>query len=258
MTLDAIEQCYDAIPRGASNTEEVGPFTLFIAAEGTGWQYYARPRLGLSDEISTDDVRRLVERQWELGVPRSIEWVGEVTPSLLPAVRAALRDAEVEECPLLAVPTGSTREGRSMPGDAGRCTLLTPNHPDLPLVVGAVDCAFGQGETVEPRNVGSRPALLESGALVMVAAYDANGNVVGGGSAAPRGSAAELMGIGVVGSARGQGHGTAITRSLVDAVRDLGVQTAFLSAASDEAASIYRSVGFERVGLALVLEVDHG
>ena len=29
MSLDAIEQCYDAIPRSAATTEEVGPFTLF-------------------------------------------------------------------------------------------------------------------------------------------------------------------------------------------------------------------------------------
>ena len=133
--------------------------------------------------------------------------------------------------------------------------MLTPDDPDLPLVVGAVHASF-EGGTPEPRDVGARPAMIASGALVMVAAYDADGGVVGGGSAAPRGTAAELMGIGVVGPARGQGHGTAITRALVDAVRQVGVEIPFLSAASDEAASIYRAVGFEKVGTALILEVD--
>ena len=77
----------------------------------------------------------------------------------------------------------------------------------------------------------------------MVAAYDDEGRVVGGGSAAPRGDAAELMGIGVPPFARRRGLGSAITRALVQAVRDRGVTTVLLSAASDDAASIYRQVG---------------
>jgi ribosomal protein S18 acetylase RimI-like enzyme len=248
MSLDTIERCYDAIPRVAGSTEEVGPFTLFVAAEGTGWQFYARPRLGLTDDLTADDVRRVLDRQSELGLPRAVEWVDEVTPSLLPAVRTALPGVDVEVCPLLVLPTSSLAQG------SDRCEVLAADHPHLPLVVGAVNAAFDDGETVEPRPVLGRPALIASGALVVVAAYDSDGNVVGGGSAAPRGPAAELMGIGVVGPARGQGHGTAITRALVDAVRDRGVETAFLSAASDAAASIYRAVGFERVGTALILE----
>jgi GNAT superfamily N-acetyltransferase len=254
MSLDAIERCYDAIPRHSATTEEVGPFTLFVATEGTGWQFYARPRLGLADHIGADDVRRVLDRQSAIGVPHAIEWVDEVTPSLLPAVRSALPDAAVEECPLLMVSTSSTSEaGPSR--SPGRCEVMTPDHPDLGIVVGAVQASF-VGGAPESRDVGVRPAMIASGALVVVAAYDADGNVVGGGSAAPRGAAAELMGIGVLGSARGQGHGTAITRALVDAVRQVGVEIPFLSAGSDEAASIYRAVGFEKVGTALILEVD--
>ena len=86
--------------------------------------------------------------------------------------------------------------------------------------------------------------------------HDADGRVVGGGSAAPRGDAAELMGIGVVGSARRQGHGAAITRTLAVALAGRGVETAFLSAASDDAAAVYRSVGFARVGTAMILGVN--
>jgi N-acetylglutamate synthase-like GNAT family acetyltransferase len=88
----------------------------------------------------------------------------------------------------------------------------------------------------------------------MVAAYDGPGAVVGGGSASPRGDVAELMGISVIGSARGQGIGTAITTALRDECRARGVRTVFLTAASDEATSIYRAVGFERIATGCILE----
>ena len=89
-----------------------GPFTLFLADEGTGWEFYARPRLGLDQPVTADDVRRVFDRQVELDKPRTMEWVDETTPTLLPAVRNALGSAasagahvELEQCPLLVLPT---------------------------------------------------------------------------------------------------------------------------------------------------------
>ena len=64
--LADIERYYDAVPRPVATTEEVGPFTLFLAAEGTGWEFYARPRLGLDQHVTADDVRRVFDRQVEL------------------------------------------------------------------------------------------------------------------------------------------------------------------------------------------------
>ena len=144
MNLEQIEAYYDTVPRIAATTEEVGPFTLFLSVPGTGWDFYARPRLGLSHEYTAEDVRRVLSRQEELRVTRAIEWVDEVT---------------------------------------------------------------------------------------------------------------ELMGIGVLPMARKQGRGGSIIRALVRAARSRGVTTAFLSAGSDDAASVYRAVGFERVGTACILEV---
>jgi ribosomal protein S18 acetylase RimI-like enzyme len=63
------------------------------------------------------------------------------------------------------------------------------------------------------------------------------------------------MGIGVPPFARKRGLGSAITRTLVRAVRDRGVATVLLSAATDGAASIYRRVGFADVGTACILEM---
>lgn len=248
--LTAIEIFYDTVPRAAATTEEIGPFTLFRAVEGTSWQFYARPRLGLTEEITPDDVRRVVDRQDELGLPRAVEWVHETTPSLLDAARAAFPDAELEVVPLLV----SRREEPDLREVPGRREVLTGTSPDLPLVIGAVGAGFDGTDEVTAGEPGVRTTLLDEGLLVMVAAYDERGTVVGGGSAAPRGAVAELMGIATLPSARGRGHGTALTQALVAACRDRGVETVFLTAASDEAGSIYRAVGFEALATGCILD----
>ena len=201
--LAGLERYYDAVPRPVATTEEVGPFTLFLADDGTGWQYYARPRLGLETDVTADDVRRVLARQAELGVPRALEWVDEVTPSLLPAVREAVTGAhELELCPLLVLPPGPAPDA-----DPVSTRVLAPDDPDLPAVVGAVNAAFDDRDEFAPRGVGRRGELIEAGLLVMVGAYDESGAVVGGGSAAPRGDTAELMGIAVGPHARRRGLG---------------------------------------------------
>ena len=250
--LATIEACYDAIPRVAATVEEVGPFTLFRADPGTGWQFYARPRLGLTAPVSADDVRRVLARQRDLGVPRALEWLHEVTPSLGAAVEAAGVGGDLERCPLLALPPDAVVPA---PDGPGHYEVMTGDHPDLPMVLGAVDAAFHHTDDVSPGEPGVRPRLLDAGALVVVTAYDETGAVVGGGSAAPRGGAAELMGIATIPSARGRGHGDAVTRTLVRAVRARGVDTVFLSAGSDTAADLYRRAGFLDVGVAMLLDV---
>jgi len=97
--LATLERYYDAVPRGRARAQAVGPFTLFVAEEG--WPYYGRPRLGLTDPITLDDVRRLHDRQRELEVPLAIEWVDQTTPGLAELVEGA--DIPVERCPLLVL-----------------------------------------------------------------------------------------------------------------------------------------------------------
>jgi len=246
--LDAIEAYYDTVPRAAATTEEVGPFTLFLAQEGTGWQFYARPRLGDEDRFTPHDVRRVLARQRELGRPEAIEWVDDVTPSLLPAVQDA--GLEPGSYPLLALPAQAevaTPEGTQ---------TLAAESPDLPWAVGAISAAFEGTDEVTEQPVGSRRELIAAGHLIEVAMYDDQGRVSGGGSAAPRGATAELMGIGVPPRLRQKGAGTAITQALVHACRAVGVETVFLSAYNDAAASIYRRIGFQDVGTACILGDD--
>ena len=157
---------------------------------------------------------------------------------------------ELAECPLLVLPS----EAAMGEADA-RVRVLAADDPDLGRVIGAVHAGFDGSDDVVERPVGNHPKLIEQGHLVMVAAYDEDGRVAGGGSASPRGDAAELMGIGVPPFARRRGLGSAITRALVEAVRARGIGTVLLSAGSDDAASIYRQVGFVDVGTACILEM---
>ena len=85
--LDRLERYYDEAPRANADAEEHGPFTVFVSRGG--WPYYARPRLGLSDEITPDQVSAVLDLLGERGLPRSIEWVHETTPSLRAAAVAA-------------------------------------------------------------------------------------------------------------------------------------------------------------------------
>ncbi|WP_353354063.1 GNAT family N-acetyltransferase [Intrasporangium sp. DVR] len=245
--LERIEEYYDLVPRAVATTEEVGPFTLFVPEDGTGWHFYARPRLHGTHAFTPRAVEAVLARQRELGLPESIEWVDDVTRSLLPAVRCA--GFEPKRYPLLTlsadVPVTPDRRARPLP----------PADPHLGMAVGAVSAGFLGHDGVEHRDTGRRPELIERGALIVVASYDGT-RLCGAGSAAPRGDVAELMGIAVPPGHRNRGHGTAITRSLVAACRQRDVDLVFLTAGSDTAAGIYRRVGFRDTATACVLEVD--
>lgn len=245
--LERVERYYDLVPRAVATTEEVGPFTLFVPEEGTGWQFYARPRRSGSATFTPATVERVLARQDELGLPRAIEWVADVTPSLLPAVRGA--GYEPAHYPLLTLPPSVrvTADPRARP--------LPPADPHLGIAFGAVRAGFTGRDEVEHQHPGRKPELIEQGALIVVASYEGS-RLCGAGSAAPRGDVAELMGIAVPPGHRKRGHGSAITRSLVAACRGRGVDLVFLTAGSDAAAGLYRRVGFVDTATACVLEID--
>jgi GNAT superfamily N-acetyltransferase len=264
-TLATLETYYDTVPRASADVEEVGPFTLFVRRDPSGWPFYARPRLGLVAEVTADDVAAVRARQVALGLPAGIEWVHETTPSLLPAVRAAAAATvttvagevplTVQECPLLVLAEDDEHHassGHRGEGPATRTRVLEPEDADLPLVVGAVHAGFASSDTVEPRSAAWQQHLMGRGLLGVVAAYDAQGRVVGGGSHGPRGATTELTGIAVLPRARRQGVGAAIAAALVADARRRGVGTVFLSAQDDAVARVYERVGFARVGTACI------
>jgi ribosomal protein S18 acetylase RimI-like enzyme len=261
--LAVIEACYDAIPRPRTDPEEVGSFTLFVARRPGGHGYYARPRLGETSPATIEDVRKLLERQRERDVPRSIEWVDEVTPGLDAVAAAAGYD--VERYPLMAL-EGDVR------GDAGLTRLIDPLDEDLLLEArAAISVAFDNDGTARGQaGVEARDAARESphavvddsfceavrsGHFILAAAFaadDPDAGAVGGGSLMPAGPAAEIAGVGVLPAYRRRGLAAQITYVLGREGRRRGVETIFCSADSDDVARVYAGVGFRRVGTALI------
>ena len=157
--LQRLETYYDAVPRSRADVEDIGPFTLFIAR--FGWPYYARPRLGDPVPAATvDDVRQVLERQRELGVPHAFEWVHETTPGLeAVALEAGLH---IERCPLLVL------EGEPR-GEPGTARMLGPGEArDLALSRAAISVGFETGGTANgAEGVEARDAALGTGFAVV-------------------------------------------------------------------------------------------
>jgi len=262
--LGRLERYYDSVPRTGSRVEEVGPFTLFVAK--SGWPYYARPRLGDAAAASPDDVRRVLARQREIGVPQSIEWVDETTPRLMETVRSV--GVEVEVCPLLVL----RRDPR---GSAGTARLLHPDLPgdvaDLAVSRAAVSVGFGnpgtatgaagiaeRDQALAERDEGANAFALEgmrAGRLRLAAVYDAADlgvGPVGGGSYSPVDGVAEIAGVGVLPAYRRRGLAGQLTFAMARHALGSGVTTVFCSAQTPEVARVYEAVGFRRVGTACV------
>ena len=202
--LADLERYYDTAPRARCDTEEHGPLTLFVAR--SGFPYYARPRLGLTDEVTTPDVTAVLERQRELDVPQAVEWVHDTTPSLLPAAREA--GMTVEECPLLVL----EQDPPELDPAAG-VRIVAADDPALSLVRAAINVGFGTaGTSIGTASVAERDAdalarpegaervaaLISAGLSVLAGAFDPEAGPVGGGSRNPRGAVTEVVGVGVL------------------------------------------------------------
>jgi ribosomal protein S18 acetylase RimI-like enzyme len=252
----ALERYYDAAPRSSAQTEDVGPFRLFIS---TGmWPYYARPRLGLDRNIVASDVTAVRERQRALGVPEALEWVLETTPSL----SAAARDAGlvVRELPLL-VHDGSPAAQAPDPTDV-TIRRVRPEEFDLARIMAVASVAFGaEGTAVGAAGAADRDARaaadpivpprfrdrLRDGRTVLYVVEDDEGPVASG-AHQPVDAVTEIVGVATLPTARRRGLGAAITRALLDDARAAGLGTIFLSAAGDDVARIYERLGFVRIG----------
>ena len=265
--LATLERYYDAVPRGRARAEEVGPFTLFVAEEG--WPYYGRPRLGLTDPITLDDVRRLHDRQRELEVPLAIEWVDQTTPGLAELVEAA--EIPVERCPLLVL------DGEPQ-GRAGTARVLDPDRPedveDLRTSRAAVSVGFanpgtGTGaaglverdQALTSRYADLHESLLETmraGRLAQAAVYDEQdlaAGPVGGGSYSPVEGVAEIAGVGVLPAYRRRGLAAQLTYVMARDARERGVTTVFCSAQTEDVARVYAGIGFTRIATACISEL---
>jgi GNAT superfamily N-acetyltransferase len=246
--LATLERYYDTVPRAVADAETIGPFTLFVAREG--WPYYARPRLDGNASFGASDVRDVLARQRNLGVPRHLEWVHETTPTLLPAARQV--GVPVDECALMVLDGTVARP----PTDGVAVRMLDPADPGFTTARSAVDAGFSGRDVLRPEPVAETIADRVTQGLMRVAgAFAADGRAIGGGSHAPREGVTELTGIAVVPAWRRRGVGAALTAVLADDAQTQGAKTVFLSAASEPVARVYQRVGFVRVGTACIAEL---
>jgi len=245
--LARLENYYDTVPRATADGEVVGPFTLFVAREG--WPYYARPTLGSDAEFTVVDVREVLARQQQLGVPQHLEWVDEITPTLLPATEAA--GIPVAKCALMVL-SGEPVQPRL---DGVSLRLMRPDDDAFGSARAAVDAGFGERDTLTSEPVVEAiAAQVQLGRMRVAGAFDPGGRAIGGGSHAPRGDVTEVTGIGVIPAWRRRGIGAALAGLLARDARELGVATVFLSVASESVARVYERVGFVRVGTACIAE----
>jgi ribosomal protein S18 acetylase RimI-like enzyme len=258
--LDRIDAYCDAVPRSSARVEALGSLVLFVPT-GEGWPFYARPRRG-APSPSVDEVLQVRARQRELGLPESFEWVGDVSPEMLVAARAAR--LSVVDHPLMVL-----REPLAAPPPEGADIRLVTVDDDLAMIGAVAQVGFSHPGTARGEAgvdalreaAGGRSARLAEfqrdrlrrGLTVWAAAW-VDGVPVASGVHQPVGGVTEVAGVATLPAFRRRGLGAAVTAALVADARRRGVETVFLTAGDDEIARVYGRLGFERVGTSCIAE----
>lgn len=261
--LARLEEFYDAVPRGRARVEDIGPFTVFVD-DGLGHAFYARPRLGLDRTPSPSDVTAVRARQRELGVPEAIEWVDDTTPGLVDVVAAS--GLSVLLAPLLVL------DPAALPSPAHPVRVLDPGSPtfgtDLGTARAVARVGFGTpGTAVGEAGPAERDAALvlqgedqvrmtaervRTGAAAVALAGTQELGVACQGQYQAVGGVAEIVGVATLPAARRRGLAASVTAALAAHALANGSDLVFLSAADEDAARMYGSLGFRRVGTACI------
>ena len=254
--LERLDRYFDAVPRSATRTEEIGPFTVFIN-QGEGWRYYARPRPGEGD-FGVDDVHAVVARQQALEQPRRFEWIDDVAPG----VRIATAEAGMaqEDRPLMvmraedfspvAVPEGAEVRIVGPDDDLATATAVAMigfAAPGTEIGTTGTEGLAEVASRLDPRAVAFTRGRMAAGLTTMVVAA-VDGVPVASGSHQPTGGVSEVTGVASLPAYRRRGLGAAVTSALVADALGRGVDLVCLSAGDDEIARVYARVGFREVG----------
>lgn len=262
--LSRLERFYDAVPRDRAGVERHGALELFLKRD-TPYPFYARPVLG-GPPPTAADVDAVRARQRELGVPEAFEWVDETTPELLPIATAA--GLSVLRAPLLVLDPARLADA----GDTAR--IVAADDPDAAAALAAISAVahvgFGSPGTAigeagpterdtaltipDGDDLAGRLADIRSGARAYALAELPGQGVAAGGIYQRAGDVAEIVGVATLPSARRRGLAAAVTALLARHALDQGVDTVFLSAASEDVARVYARQGFTRVATACIAD----
>ena len=275
-----LERFYDAVPRPDARAEEYGGLVLFVR-EGAGWPFYARPRLH-ADTPSAADIIAVRNRQRELGLPESFEWVHETTPDLLAVARSA--GLEVLLAPLMVLETAALVPDLPVSGAVIR--VLDPHAAsfaaDLAASRAVAQLGFGAPHdaspaavpagnaplVVEPAGPAARdaipppdPAVVEAarrraidGRAVTAVVDSPVHGILATGTVQRVGDVAEIAGVATLPVARRLGYASQLTATLAREALLHDGRLIFLSAGDDDAARLYSKVGFRRIGTACIAE----
>jgi ribosomal protein S18 acetylase RimI-like enzyme len=237
--LAAVDAYCDAVPRSAATVEEHGSVRLFVPTQRSFHPWCARPS-GTGPVLAADLVR-VLDRQQELELPRSLEWVVGRPDGVDEVARAAGLD--VVHRPLLVADPEELAP--FTPEVAVR--VLRPED-DLEAVEAVAEVAFGHpGHGPDPATVAQRRTRVAEGCPTVAAAF-LDGLPVARGGHTLVGAVTEITGVATLPEHRRRGLASAVTAVLA---RDAGLRGArliWLSAADGAVARVYARLGFREIG----------
>ncbi|MGH2806583.1 MAG: GNAT family N-acetyltransferase [Actinomycetota bacterium] len=220
----------------------VGPFTVYISRiTRADWGTYALPT-GTLEGAWRDDLARVVDVFRSEGRRGRVEWVDELYPELQAEV-VGYGFTKVDVEPLLVL------DDRSRLNDPAEIDVrrVGPGEPMLGQILENVRIAFDETEETTDQAVAERHEMLKADNKVMLMAV-ADGEPVGSGTVTHVRGVAEITAIATRTSHRGRGVASAITSKLARVALDAGCDLVYLTARDDDAARIYRRLGFRRAG----------
>ena len=262
-----IDAYCDAVPRQRARAEEIGSLVLFVPV-GASHPYYARPRALPRGPVSATDVLSVRERQRELLIPESFEWIKQAAPEM--ATAAAAAGLRVHAHPLLVL--AELAPPPDLPPHVS-ADVLGADDPDVVHAWAVPAVAFGNPGTAigratvterdritashDPLIVEALRERLRAGQSVLAAARGPNGPL-GAGSYQMAGDVAEITGVGVLPASRRRGLGAAVTHVLAAHALARGAVTVFLSASDAVVARVYGRLGLREVGTSMIAEPAGG
>ncbi|MCW2598299.1 MAG: acetyltransferase [Frankiales bacterium] len=251
--LVEVDRYCDAAPRSAATVEEFGSLRLFVPTRQSYHPWYARP--SGKGPVSRGDLRAVLARQRELGLPLSLEWVVG-RPDGVDEL-AASEGLTVQQHPLLVAKPDELLLFASV----AEVRLVGPDD-DLARIEAVAAVGFAHagtsvgptgGEALEEaterdqEQLARRRARTARGFPTVAVVYVDGDPVARGGHTLVDG-VSEITGVATLPAYRRRGLGAAVTALLAeDAVRR-GARLLWLSAADDLVARVYSRLGFREVG----------
>jgi ribosomal protein S18 acetylase RimI-like enzyme len=248
--------------------ERYGGLVLYVR-EGPGHPFYATLAADGTAAPTAADVAAVRERQRELGVPQSFEWVHEAAPELAAIVEAA--GLSVHRAPLMVLDEPVSPAPLT---DGTTLHTLDPADPALADLLGTAFAVANIGfrnsgtatgsagpaerdaarKPVDPALVAQEAELIRTGRHARVLAVDPTHGAVAVGALQSLHGVAEVAGVATLPSARRRGLAAAVTAALIRAARAAGSELIYISADSDAVARIYGRLGFRRTGTSCIAE----